>query len=149
MGSKKKWIKYILLALLIALAAECIFHPVEAKADFGDFSGDTDFGGAGGGGFGGGDGSSRLTAYILDDRTGKVISGSRNKEKFMEYEWDVCRKSGVITGSAGMQSVSCPKCGAPLNINQTAKCPYCGSIVTLVNEDWALNNIKGVSQQTV
>ena len=67
----------------------------------------------------------------------------------MEYEWDVCRKSGIITGSGGMQSVSCPKCGAPLNINQTAKCPYCGSIVTLINEDWALNNIKGVSQQTV
>ena len=53
MGSKKKWIKYILLAVLIALAAECVLHPVEAKADFGDFSGDTDFGGGGGGGFGG------------------------------------------------------------------------------------------------
>ena len=301
MKQKKKWIKFILLAVFITLAAECIFHPIEAKADFGDFSGDTDFGGGSGGGFGGSDGSSgsssldstamewllaialiiglmiffaikdfinkirgkapdgkpagaqitpdtalkpmrayssldpgfneaafrehmsnlyvqmqqewhnrnidplkpymtdafwnqmdrqldqkrragqtpctervsvlettprgfyqsagmdhivirvraRLVAYILDDRTGKVISGSRNKEKFMEYEWDVCRKSGVITGSSGMQSISCPKCGAPLNINQTAKCPYCGSIVTLINEDWALNNIKGISQKTV
>ena len=91
----------------------------------------------------------RLVAYTLDDRTGNVISGDRKKEKFMEYEWDVCRKSGIVTGSGGMQSVSCPHCGAPLNINQTAKCPYCGSIVTLVNEDWALNNIKGVSQSTI
>ncbi|MBQ9359450.1 MAG: TIM44-like domain-containing protein [Lachnospiraceae bacterium] len=90
----------------------------------------------------------RLVAYVLDDKTGKVISGDMNREKFMEYEWDVCRKSGVVTGAAGMQTVSCPHCGAPLNINQTAKCPYCDSIVTLVNEDWALNNIKGVSQQT-
>ena len=90
----------------------------------------------------------RIVAYVLDDRSGRVISGDRSREKFMEYEWDVCRKSGVITGAAAMQTVSCPHCGAPLNINQTAKCPFCGSIVTLVNEDWALNNIKGVSQQT-
>ena len=91
----------------------------------------------------------RLVAYVIDDRTGNVISGDRNREKFMEYEWDVCRKSGVTTQTAGMQSISCPHCGAPLDINQTAKCPYCGSIVTVVNEDWALNNIKGVSQQTI
>ena len=63
MGSKKKWIKYILLAVLIALAAECVLHPVEAKADFGDFSGDTDFGGGGGGGFGGGNGSSGSSSF--------------------------------------------------------------------------------------
>jgi len=43
---------------------------------------------------------------------------------------------------------SCPKCGAPLDINQTARCPYCGSVVTINNEDWALNNIKGISQIT-
>ena len=90
----------------------------------------------------------RIVAYVLDDRTGQVISGDRSREKFMEYEWDVCRKSGVVTGASGMQSVTCPHCGAPLNINQTAKCPFCGSIVTLINEDWALNNIKGVSQRT-
>lgn len=90
----------------------------------------------------------RIVAYIIDDRTGNVISGDRNREKFMEYEWDVCRKSGVITGAARMQTVSCPHCGAPLNINQTARCPFCDSVVTLVNEDWALNNIKGISQQT-
>lgn len=90
----------------------------------------------------------RLVAYVIEDSTGKVISGDRSREKFMEYEWDVCRKSGVTTGASGMQSVSCPHCGAPLNINQTAKCPYCDSIITLINEDWALNNIKGVSQRT-
>ena len=93
---------------------------------------------------------SRLVAYTLDDLTGKVISGDRNREKFMEYEWDICRKSGIITGKTDkMQSLSCPHCGAPININQTAKCPYCGSIITVNNEDWALNNIKGISQRTM
>ncbi len=91
----------------------------------------------------------RIIAYVLDDNTGKVISGSKTTEKFMEYEWDLCRKSGVTTQKSGkMRSVSCPHCGAPLDINQTAKCPYCDSIVTVVNEDWALNNIKGISQRS-
>ncbi|MCR4656549.1 MAG: TIM44-like domain-containing protein [Lachnospiraceae bacterium] len=81
----------------------------------------------------------------------RVISGSKTQEKFMEYEWDLCRKTGVQTegpdGNA-VKTVTCPKCGAPLNINQTAQCPYCGSVVTVENEDWALNNIKGISQRT-
>ena len=92
----------------------------------------------------------RIVAYTLDDATGNVISGDRNKEKFMEYEWDLSRKSGVKTEPAKkMQSISCPHCSAALDINQTAKCPYCGSVVTVVNEDWALSNIKGISQRTV
>lgn len=91
----------------------------------------------------------RIVDYTLDDATGRVISGDRQREKFMTYEWDLCRKSGVITSvKGGVQSITCPHCGAPLDINQTAKCPYCGSVVTVVNEDWALNNIKGIAQQT-
>ncbi len=91
----------------------------------------------------------RIVAYTLDDATGNVISGDRNKEKFMEYEWDLSRRSGVKTEPAKkMQSISCPHCSAALDINQTAKCPYCGSVITVVNEDWALSNIKGISQRT-
>ena len=91
----------------------------------------------------------RIVDYTLDDATGRVISGDRQREKFMTYEWDLCRKSGVVTtAKGGVQSITCPHCGAPLDINQTAKCPYCGSVVTVVNEDWALNNIKGIAQQT-
>ncbi len=93
--------------------------------------------------------STRIVAYIVDDRTGNVISGDRNREKFMEYEWDLCRESGIITNQTdGLNSVICPQCGAPLNINQSAKCPYCGSIITVTNRSWALNNIKGLSQES-
>ncbi|MCR5789565.1 MAG: Tim44 domain-containing protein [Lachnospiraceae bacterium] len=92
---------------------------------------------------------SRIVAYIINERTGQVISGSKTKEKFMTYEWDLCRKSGVITGRTdALQSVTCPHCGAPININQSAKCPFCESVVTVTNQDWALNNIKGISQHT-
>ena len=38
-----------------------------------------------------------------------------------------------------------PDCGT---INRTAKCPYCDSIVTVEAHDWAVSNIKGLSQRT-
>ncbi len=93
---------------------------------------------------------SRIVDYTLDDSTGNLISGDKNKEKFMTYEYDLCRKSGVTTKKdTGLKTVVCPHCGAPLDINHSAKCPYCDSVITIENEDWAIDNIKGVSQQTM
>ena len=93
---------------------------------------------------------SRIVDYTLDDATGALISGDKKKEKFMTYEYDLCRKSGIVTRKdTGLKTVVCPHCGAPLDINQTAQCPYCGSVITINNEDWAIDSIKGLSQQTV
>lgn len=91
----------------------------------------------------------RIVDYTVQDSDKKLVSGDRNREKFMTYEWDVCRAEGSVTTREGaMQSVSCPGCGAPLSINTTAKCPYCGRVVTLDEHDWALCAIKGISQTT-
>ena len=91
----------------------------------------------------------RIVDYTVQDSDKKLVSGDRNREKFMTYEWDMCRAEGSVTTREGaMQSVSCPGCGAPLSINTTAKCPYCGRVVTLVEHDWALCAIKGISQTT-
>ena len=87
--------------------------------------------------------------FTVQDSDKKLVSGDRNREKFMTYEWDMCRAEGSVTTREGaMQSVSCPGCGAPLSINTTAKCPYCGRVVTLDEHDWALCAIKGISQTT-
>ena len=91
----------------------------------------------------------RIVDYTVQDSNNKLISGDRNREKFMTYEWDMCRTAGSVTSKEGvMHSVSCPGCGAPLSINTTAKCPYCGRVVTLDEHDWALCAIKGISQTT-
>lgn len=91
----------------------------------------------------------RIVDYTVQDSDKKLVSGDRNREKFMTYEWDMCRAGGSVTTREGaMQSVSCPGCGAPLSINTTAKCPYCGRVVTLDEHDWALCAIKGISQTT-
>ena len=94
--------------------------------------------------------SSRIVSYVLDDRTGELISGDRKREKFMEYEIELCRKSGVITSpeADGTKAERCPHCGAPINLNASAKCEYCGSVITSVNSEWAVCGLRGISQRT-
>lgn len=93
--------------------------------------------------------STRITVYTTDDTTGQVVKGDRNAEKFMTYEWDLCRTEGVKTGEAAeMQTVNCPNCGAPVTINKSAKCPYCDTVITLDEHDWVLFSIKALSQKT-
>lgn len=91
----------------------------------------------------------RITTYTTDDSTGEVVRGDRNAEKFMTYEWDVCRASGIKTGERRVtENIHCPSCGAPVSINQSAKCPYCDSVITVAQHDWVLSSIKGISQRT-
>ena len=94
--------------------------------------------------------STRITDYTTDDRTGAVISGSQTRELFMVYDWKLTRQKDKKTlAQPSVTQISCPNCGAPLNINHTGKCPYCGTVITLSDHDWALSVIKGVSQRTV
>ena len=93
--------------------------------------------------------NTRIVDYTVDDNTGNVLYGNKNVEKFMTYEWLLTRTSGQITEKQeAMQSVVCPHCGATLNINKTAKCDYCGSIVTVEEHGFVLSSIKGLSQRT-
>lgn len=94
--------------------------------------------------------NARIVSYVLDDRTGELISGDRKREKFMEYEIELCRKSGAVTSpeSDGVKTATCPHCGAPLKLNASAQCEYCGSVITAVNSDWAICGMRGISQRT-
>lgn len=92
----------------------------------------------------------RIVDYTLEDATGQLISGDKNREKFMTYEWDVSRASGETTQeeTGEEQRIICPACGAPLDINASARCPYCDTVITRQQKDWALCAIKGISQKT-
>jgi len=94
--------------------------------------------------------STRITDYTTDDRTGAIVSGSTSRELFMVYDWKLTRQKDKKTlVQPSVTQISCPNCGAPLDINHTGKCPYCGTVVTLSDHDWALSVIKGISQRTV
>lgn len=94
--------------------------------------------------------NTRIVDYVKDDRTGAIVRGSNIKEKFMSYEWSVVRTTGVTTRrSKGTTSQTCPYCGANVDINHSAVCEYCRSVLHTDTFDWAVSNIKGISQKTV
>lgn len=98
--------------------------------------------------------NTRINDYTVDDKTGNVVSGSKNQEKFMCYEWTLIRSKGVKTaapsgeGKEGVNTIHCPSCGAPIEMNQSAKCPYCDCVIDANDFDWAISAIKGISQRT-
>lgn len=92
----------------------------------------------------------RIVDYVVDDATGNIVRGSNTAEKFMTYEWNLIRTSGRTTGgNEGTNASSCPNCGAPLDLNKSAKCEYCGSVIESDSFDWVLSGIKGLSQKTM
>ena len=99
--------------------------------------------------------NTRIVDYTTRDASGELVSGSKTAEKFMCYEWTLVRSKGMKTpepsgeGSEGTAAIHCPSCGAPLEINQSAKCPYCDTVISAKKYDWAISEIKGLSQRTV
>ena len=92
----------------------------------------------------------RIVDYTKDDKTGKIISGSTTAEKFMTYEYILVRSSGCVTQvqDKDTRTFNCPNCGASLDINHSARCPYCSSIITAKDHDWVISSIKGIAQET-
>lgn len=92
----------------------------------------------------------RITDYVVDDKTGAVVRGSKTAEKFMEYEYTLVRPRGKQTVPEDQDAtLNCPNCGAPVNINRSAQCSYCGTIITRADYDWVVSGIRGLSQKTV
>ncbi|MEG1523691.1 MAG: zinc-ribbon domain-containing transport protein [Clostridia bacterium] len=91
----------------------------------------------------------RICDYTQNDQTGEIVSGNKTKELFMTYDWKLIRQKDKLTlKQAEMTEINCPNCGAPLSINQSGKCPYCNTVITLADHDWALSVIKGISQKS-
>ncbi len=91
-----------------------------------------------------------INDYYIDGNTGEITRGSdKDTRKFMTYEWTMIRRKGVLTevGDGEKSEQNCPNCGAPLSVNHSAQCEYCGSIITNSDYDWVLSNIKGISQR--
>ncbi len=92
---------------------------------------------------------SRITDYITDDRTGNIIRGDKNRELFMTYQWTFIRTLGKLTAEEDfVDDKHCPNCGAPIDLNRSAVCEYCGSVCTSSDYDWVVSDIKGISQRS-
>ncbi|MDR1667853.1 MAG: 39S ribosomal protein L45 [Bacteroidales bacterium] len=93
----------------------------------------------------------RMTDYIIDENTKAVLKGDLNKDCYMNYLLTFMRKKGVLTNPAtsNKSTVSCPHCGAPVQITSAGKCEYCDFIITTGEHDWVLSNLDSVKPNTV
>ena len=51
--------------------------------------------------------------------------------------------------SGETKRITCPGCGAPLDVNASARCPYCGTVIQQQAQDWVISAIRGIKQQTL
>jgi predicted lipid-binding transport protein (Tim44 family) len=82
----------------------------------------------------------RAIDYEVDERTGRVIFGSRHPQDFSEL-WSLQRAIGAKSGKHSIADKQCPRCGAPLQIGELGECEYCHAAVTSGEFDWILSRI--------
>lgn len=85
----------------------------------------------------------RIFATGLDytvDTAGKVVAGSRTREKPYSEYWTFIRGAGKQ--GKPRADLACPRCGAPLAINMSGECEYCTARVTSGEYDWVLSRIE-------
>ena len=88
--------------------------------------------------------NTRITTYVTDDAGGNIVQGSSTAEVFMKYEGLLMRATGekTVDHSGETVSINCPFCGAPLDINKSAKCEYCDSVVAADLAGWVVKSIR-------
>ena len=89
----------------------------------------------------------RYKDYVIDDRTGQVIRGDKDKKYLMTYRMSFMRTLGSKTvESAGVSVTDCPNCGAPVSINESGTCEFCGSEISSGDYGWVLYQLEPISQ---
>lgn len=87
----------------------------------------------------------RMIDYIIDEKSGKVLKGSKNDDVFMTYLLTFTRRKGIKTTIInGVISNSCPHCGAPVDSASAGRCEYCGSVVHSGEYNWVLSDMQAV-----
>lgn len=82
---------------------------------------------------------SRYMDYIMNLSNGSVVSGNDNSRIQVNYWLTFTKK--VNANNQGMVK-RCPGCGAPLNVNASGKCEYCGAIYNQEDYDWILTKLE-------
>lgn len=75
------------------------------------------------------------------DKSGRIVAGSnKNLRRWSEY-WTFIRYTKAKP-TPSRADLNCPNCGAPLKINATGICEFCGGKVTSGEFDWVLSKIE-------
>ena len=83
-------------------------------------------------------------------RDGKGVRGTEDTRKRFEYLWTLVRPLGSVTGGAApADEEHCPNCGAEIDLEAFAECPFCHTPFMKVSPDWVIHEIDALSQQTL
>lgn len=79
--------------------------------------------------------------YIIDNKTKKVLRGSKKKVNYYLYKLSFERtiSKDILT--------KCPKCGAPLGEGHSVKCEYCAAVITRPTDKFVLIDKKMLRQK--
>ena len=80
--------------------------------------------------------------YIIDVASGKVLRGNSQRKCCVEYEMTF-----IQSLKQKQTKITCPNCGAPVNINASNKCSYCASTIVQENAKWVLSKKKNIAQR--
>lgn len=75
------------------------------------------------------------------DQSGRVVSGASNRLRSWSEYWTFIRNRGAKPAPA-RADLNCPNCGAPLKVNVTGVCEFCGGKITSGDFDWVLSKIE-------
>lgn len=75
------------------------------------------------------------------DSNGRVVAGSKKKRRRWTEYWTFIRNREAKPLHS-RTDLSCPNCGAPLKVNVTGICEFCGGKVSSGEFDWVLSKIE-------
>ena len=88
--------------------------------------------------------NSKMFDYVVDEKTGNVLRGSKLENKVNNYKLTFVRKVGIKTSpkDGKPRTVECPNCGAPTQITSAGRCSYCRTLIVTNDHDWVLSNLE-------
>lgn len=95
--------------------------------------------------------SARFVDYEQEEESGKIIRGNKTDRWEMRYAMKFMRSTNVKTKVENdvLKSHNCPNCGAPLQMESSGICEYCGSVVTTGQYSWVICDHTSIRNDTV
>ena len=82
---------------------------------------------------------SRYMDYLLDNSTGKIISGT-DQRRVEKRNHIILEKKSNVKEINGVRK--CPSCGASMSINKTGVCEFCHQVYPLEDYDFVVTSIE-------